>query len=87
MTIQTTARRLLLAACLATLACAIVAIIAAAPASADPVQPLSPDQAYRASCGHLGVPCESGERRRSTARARSAHGAQRARGSAPRRRA
>jgi hypothetical protein len=86
MTIPTTARRLLLAACLATLACAIVAIIAAAPAAADPVQPLPPGQAYRASCGHLGVPCESAGRR-STARARSAAGVRRARGSAHKRRA
>ncbi len=82
-----TIRRIALVLSAAVLATAIVAMIAAGPAAADPVHPMSDGQAYRASCGHLGVPCSDAadEGRRTTrargARRRAAHRA------APRRRA
>lgn len=80
MTIQTTPRRVLIAACLTMVAVAIVAMVAAGPASADPVRPMGPDQAYRSSCGHLGVPCAaepSRPRARQAQRARHVHRARR----------
>lgn len=70
MRMQTTPRRVLMAACLTVIAVAIVAMVAAGPASADPVRPMSAEQAYRQSCGHLGVPCAD---RQGRPRARKAH--------------
>lgn len=86
MTMQTTTRRVLMAACLTMIAIAVGAIVAAGSASADPVRPMSAEQAYRASCGHLGVSCAATPGR---TRARLAHRARhspRARRGSPRHR-